>query len=824
MGIVYLAYDERLQRRVAIKSLHPGREISEERRARLVREARAAARLNHPAIAQVYDILSHDGRDYIVMEYVEGRTLTSYLKGTPMELAEVVDIGCQIAQGLNAAHSRGIIHRDLKTDNILVTPRGKVKILDFGLAKSFDADSTEVSLTKDGVVMGTSSAMSPEQAKGKRIDPRSDLFSLGSMLYWMTTGTHPFQGKSPLDTMQRVARHRPAPPVKLNKEIPEALSLIIESLLEKDPKRRPDSAVDVALALEEVADLWNTHTTDHGSVSRITSQVRQRRLFRHRAVLTAVGLAAAAAIAAGVLLIANRPRPPRIVAVLAPRVSAVADPDRTAIIAGTARTAVLETIAGLRGLATPATREVDAAGGDPAATARRTGAAELIATSLQERGQTTQIILQRLAGADAKVLWSTAFTVPSDDVSLLADAIRAHLRRAYPKLRARRRGRARAPSPEALTQYLRLRRQMESPPAGVTRKQTLAALDRLREENSSFLLPYLSEAKIARYLFTTEHDNAYQARARELLDRARRLAPDDPRVAAGEASTELAAGNLDSATAAVDRLERLAPGSPDALRYRAALLRKQGKTESAIRLLKKMVATYPSVASLWELAEAELHSGRPDDARRHLGRALQLSPGDRRVRSKLAQLELLNGDPAVAERYYARLAHDYNSATYYSNLGVARLLQGNAQDALKGYRAALAIREDPLDMLSVGDCELVLGRPEEARKSYERALVLAVPLARSDRVKYLGIQGQCLAHLGRAQEAVRAVQEELQLAPNEPLAHFDAALVYAVIGDRTSSIVNAEKAVRLGLNRRWLNLPFFKPLQTDPAFRKLLGA
>ncbi len=181
--MVYLAFDERLERRVAIKSIHPGKELSEARRERLLREARSAARLSHPSIAQVYDILSRDGRDYIVMEYIEGRSLSALLMDGPLEVSRAVDLGRQIAEGLAAAHGMGIIHRDLKAENILVTSADVVKILDFGLAKNVDPEREETSLTQDGVVMGTSRAMSPEQATGGRLDPRSDLFSLGSLLY-----------------------------------------------------------------------------------------------------------------------------------------------------------------------------------------------------------------------------------------------------------------------------------------------------------------------------------------------------------------------------------------------------------------------------------------------------------------------------------------------------------------------------------------------------------------------------------------------------------------------------------------------------------------
>ncbi len=823
MGVVYLAFDERLRRRVAIKSIHTGREISQERRKRLIREARAAARLNHPAIASVYDILQQEGRDFIVMEYVEGKTLTTLMGKQPMDVARAVDLARQIAEGLHAAHSQGIVHRDLKTENIIVTREGRVKILDFGLAKNLEPEDGEVTLTADGVVMGTSSAMSPEQAMGREVDARSDLFSLGTLLYTMVTGRHPFQGASPLETMRRVARHNPPPPSQLNPEVPEELSLIVENLLEKNPKNRPASALEVAMALEELSTLWRTGTVTRGSVSEITFRARRRRILRRGWIIAAaVGVLLAGAAGAGWWAV-HRPVPSRVVAVLKPRIAAAEDPNRAPILGAVARTAILDTIANLRGLAAPATREVDAGGGDIRKTARITGADEVIATTLEQHGPTAQLTLQRLAAGDAHVLWSATFTVPSDDPALLAEAVRAHLLRAFAGYKPRRRGRARPPSPRALTEYVRLRLEHASPPPGVTRREILEALDHLRRDNPRFLLPYLEEAEIARYLFISEKDGRELDRARDLLRRARDLAPDDPRVVAAEASLELGAGDLQAAERAVSELERLAPGSPQALRSRAELLMKRGEASQALRLLQRLADTYPSVASFWALAEAELHSGHVREARRHLREGLAVNPSSRNLRAKLAQLELLSGDPAEAERLYAKLADEFHNPLHYSNLGVARLLQGKIEGSLEAYRAASRLRKDPFDLMSIGDCLLLLGREQEARAAYRRALELSGQEARGDRLAALSVRAQCLAHLGRSREAIKAVQDELELRPREPMVYFDAALVYTTLGDPTTAVVYAEKAVELGLNRRWLQLPFFAPLREDPEFRRLLN-
>ncbi|NOZ78419.1 MAG: protein kinase [Acidobacteria bacterium] len=824
MGVVYLAFDERLRRNVAIKSIHPGKEVSPKRRERLLREARAAAQLTHPSIAQIYDILSIDGRDFIVMEYVDGRTLTQLLGPKPVDLREAVDISRQIAEGLHAAHAQGIVHRDLKPENIIITPSGDVKILDFGLAKTLDPESPEVSLTADGVVLGTSSAMSPEQAKGKPVDQRSDLFSLGSLMYTMVTGKHPFQGANPLETMQRIVRHRPPLPSRLNKDVPEELALLIESLLEKDPRERPSSALEVALALEEIASFWKTMTTDHGSISRITRHARRRRFLRYRWLFVTLAIAGLLVAGAAARWWTRRPRPPRIVAVVAPEVTASGNPGRAGMLATAARAAALETIAHLRGLATPATREVDAAGHDPKRVARATGASEVLETALAQHGATIQVSLQRIDGRSGKVLASRAFTVPADDLSLLSEGIAAHLRQSYPGFEPRTRGMAAPPSPQAFAAYVQLLMESQDPPKGVGSKQIIDKLDALRQANPTFLAPYLTEARLLRLLPQALTDRRYFDRARELLSRAWTLSPEDPRIAAEAIRVELDAGNLKAANTALQRLKRISPGSPQALALRAWFLQRSGKTDEALTLLHRLVKVYPSVANFEELAEVELHSGHVDAARRALHDGLALDPNRLWLKGKLAQLELLNGDPEVAEKLYATIAARFKDPIIQSNLGTALLLQNKTAKALRAFQTAHALNpRDPVAVLSIADCLGMLGRAKEARSFYRTALKLAVPLKSSDPRTYFGIVSQGLAHLGKLREAVQAVQSEIRIAPNEAQTYFDAALVYAILGDRTTTVVYAERAVQLGLNPRWLELPYFKSLRADPGFAALLN-
>ncbi|MCX6564287.1 MAG: serine/threonine-protein kinase [Candidatus Aminicenantes bacterium] len=269
MGIVYLARDTKLQRLVAIKLLKPELVSDPNRKSRFLREARAAAALTHPAIAQVYDIDEVDGTTFIVMEYIDGRTIGRLIRDGELDLIGAVEIACQVAEGLAKAHDSGIIHRDIKSDNIMVTKDGHAKLLDFGLAKLLEADTDmdtaaadpadltrtrtqDRTQTMPGAVMGTITYMSPEQARGQELSPASDIFSFGIVLYEMVAGERPFKGDTPLDTMHSIAFEEPKPVTLVKKNIPPQLHRIITRCLRKRREDRYPNAHALADDLKGV--------------------------------------------------------------------------------------------------------------------------------------------------------------------------------------------------------------------------------------------------------------------------------------------------------------------------------------------------------------------------------------------------------------------------------------------------------------------------------------------------------------------------------------------------------------------------------------------
>jgi TolB-like protein/Flp pilus assembly protein TadD/predicted Ser/Thr protein kinase len=259
MGEVYLGEDTRLDRNVAIKFLPPESTADEQARKRLIREAKAAAKLDHPNICSIYEVGEEAGQSFIVMQYVEGETLDMRIQRKPLELRESLDIAVQVVDALSEAHSSGIVHRDIKPPNIMVNARGNAKVMDFGLAKIIEHSSqmeskaeTQSLLTEPGMIIGTVPYMSPEQVRGEALDARSDIFSFGAVLYEMISGRQPFAAESAAATASAILTKEPWPVARFAPEAPAELQRILRKCLEKDRERRYQTVRDLATDLENV--------------------------------------------------------------------------------------------------------------------------------------------------------------------------------------------------------------------------------------------------------------------------------------------------------------------------------------------------------------------------------------------------------------------------------------------------------------------------------------------------------------------------------------------------------------------------------------------
>ena len=312
MGEVYRARDPRLEREVAIKVVPE--EIADRRHLlRFEQEARAAGALNHPNVLAVYDVGTHDGAPYVVSELLEGQTLRARLEGGPLPVRKALDYALEIARGLAAAHDKGIVHRDLKPDNVFVTNDGRIKILDFGLAKLTrptplvrEGDQgTGPRATESGVVLGTVGFMSPEQVRGEAVDHRSDIFSFGALLYEMLTGMRAFRRDSAVETMNAILKEDPPEVSRTGRGISPGLAGLVRRCLEKRAGDRFHSAHDLALALEAASSGLSDPWPERGSVAAFAVSLK-----RHKRRLL-VALAAMVLVAGGLYWgLVRSPAPP----------------------------------------------------------------------------------------------------------------------------------------------------------------------------------------------------------------------------------------------------------------------------------------------------------------------------------------------------------------------------------------------------------------------------------------------------------------------------------------------------------------------------------
>lgn len=841
MGEVFLARDERLGRRVAIKRVRPG--TSPALRERLRREARAAARLSHPAVVQVYDILEDSAGDAIVLEYAEGCTLRAVLADGLPPPALAVRLAREIAEGLAAAHGAGLVHRDLKAENVVVTPEGHAKILDFGLVKALDREAGEDSLTDHGTVLGTYHAMSPEQASGGAVDARSDLFSLGVLLYEMLAGRSPFLGRTPRETLKRVLVDQPPPIGALRPDLPAGLGALIGRLLEKDPDARPRSAREVAQALEEVAssdsladlpaldldgagDLATAWTALESARPTLDRSSALRPLQEWSRPLVALGALIVLALAAFLLLertLAEPVRGPLRIAVLRPEVAP--EGDGLDLAASGVLASALSALTGLEGLAPLDPGQVDAGAATPVDAARSAAADEVLTATLEDQGTMgARLSLRRVLGSDGRVLWADSFVVPTSpqDLRLLADAVAVHLQQAYPDHPLRDGVPALDARDEDYAELLRIKLRVDQ--GNAPSASELARLAAIRQSSPRFLEAHLFLAKVAQNLFRSTRETAWLARGEEAARAAQTLDPGDPRPLAVRLRLALAAQRPAEARALLTDLEKLLAGDPELLALSGQVAESEGDLDRAISDLTAAVERVPSWTNLFRLADLEARTGRTAEARQHLEQLVARNPGNIWGLDRLGGLELLSGDPARAERIYLDLIRLQPHRSHFTNLGLARMLLHRPAEAVEAYRKALELAPGHITVLiNLADAELEQGHGPAARALYGEILDHLAERGASAALSPIDslVKAQCLVRLGRAREAVEVVQSTLPTSSEDPEVRYLASVVYALAGQRASALANAQAALDGGVQPRWLTISAFDGLRADPGFRDL---
>ena len=779
MGEVYLAREEGLGRKVALKILDPDLAADAPARARFEREARLAASLDHPNVCAIHKVGESDGRPFIAMQYVKGDTLRQLLAGRPLKLDSLLSVALQVADALAAAHERGVVHRDIKAGNIIVTPEGQAKVLDFGLAKLLERAEGEADthLTVTGQVMGTPASMSPEQARGERVDHRSDIFSFGCVLYEMATGRIPFKGKSRAEVIAALLARPHTPAAELNREIPARLSAVIDRALEKEPARRYQTVREMIADLRQVVaeaggldHLFSSSEVPRGVLPLVPPRRRGpfgalgRRLDRRtKAVVSVIGVLLLAGVALALYYTPRaRPSAPiRSVAVL-PFKPLGAEGRDEALELGMADTLIarLSNIREVDVRPISAVHRYTGLAQDAVAAGREQRVDAVLDGHIQRAGEKVRVTVRLLRVSDGAPLWADRFDAEMTDIFSVQDSISERV---------------------AAALSVRL--------AGVERER----LTRHHTENPEAYQLYLK----GRYHLNRLTDEGF-LKGRDYFRQAIDL---DPRYApayAGLADAYQMLGAF-NAQAPKDVFPRAREAAQKALELDEGL----AEAHTALGVVKMLHD--------WDFAGAE----------REFRRAIELN-------RSYADAHLMYGyyfsamgrfDEAHAEVARA-LELDPVSLPKLMGVGDVLYQQRRYDEAIEQYRKALEMEPNSgITHWALGNAYAGKGMYEEAAAHYEKAIPLS-----GDSPDELASLGYAYAVSGRRREAAAVIGELNQLSKRRYISPVIIAFIYAGLGENDRAFELLERAYE---SRDFILImlkvdPFFDRLRADPRFAELV--
>jgi TolB-like protein/tRNA A-37 threonylcarbamoyl transferase component Bud32/Tfp pilus assembly protein PilF len=863
MGVVYEAEDTKLRRHVAIKFLPEELADHHEAMERFVREARAASALNHPHICTIHELGEHNGRPFIAMELMQGRTLKEEIAGKALPLERGIRLGAQIADGLEAAHGAGIVHRDIKPANIFVTERGEAKLLDFGLAKPAagrarvsEADATQDAtlsrldlLTAPGTTMGTVAYMSPEQALGREVDARGDLFSLGVVLYEMATGTLPFRGDSPAEIIDSLLHREPVQPVRLNPDVPAELERIIARALEKDPGLRYQSAADMKADLRRLL-------RDTGPVKTAASAAvaTRRRVWPIAAAVVVVGMV----VAGAVLLRGRHTAVPQTagmkrIAVLPFENLGAKDDDYFADGLTDDVRARLTSISGLAVIARTSSNEYKGTKKTPQEIGRELDVMYLLTGTVRfatdtDGARRVQASPELVVASTAESKWAQPFDATLTDVFQVQGVIATRVAQALDvALSAGSKQRLEEKPTQDLAAYDAYLRGDEASQAMTASdppslRRAIDAYEQAVALDAGFLEAWARLSRASSYLYYNgTPTSTLAARARDAAEKALALGPERPEghLALGEYFADVVS-DYARALPEFERARTLAPGDPDCASSVAIAEQSLGRWEAALGNLEEARRLDPrSVITLRRLGSTALWLRRSADARRAFDAGLALAPTNVTLLETKAMTYLQEGDLAGARAVLSSAPHQVEPtalvafvASYWDLVWV---LDEGQMDLLLRLTPSAFDDDRGMWALCLMQAYAVMHDEVSVRKYAEiaRAALAEQLSAMPDDAQRRVLLGLTFAYLGRKAEAIREAERGVELLPITRDAYSGTYIqqqlvrVYILAGEDEKALDKLEPLLKVPyyLTPAWLAVdPTFAPLKGNPRFEKLLGA
>jgi len=840
MGEVYRARDTKLGRDVALKVLPEAVGSDPGRVSRFEREARLLASVNHPGIAAIYGAEESGETRYLVLELVAGETLTDRLR-SPLGPAEALRIARQIADALEAAHERGIIHRDLKPSNVMVTPQGRVKILDLGLAKMMgnlktlnDTRSQELTAppmedTRPGVILGTVEFMSPEQARGKAIDKRTDIWAFGCILFECFSGRRAFAGESVSDAIASILLQEPEWSA-LPADTPSGVRELLQRCLQKDPNHRLRDIGDARLAIDEMLAEIAPPRSSASGVRPTSPAPGKRRL---------VVLAAASTLLAGaaVVYLARRPREaaapnaPRLVAILPFRDLSNA-PDGSLIGEGLVET-VSARLGGATGIQVVSPSAVVAAAAknpDPARAARSVGASIYLRGSVQRSGNQVRITYSLFDATRGVELAGGTLDGSTSDLFELQDRLVGRVSEAEAMPVKRPPAASGLDQPGQQERYLKAVGLLQHYNKKDSVEEAVRILESLAKEapKSPYVFASLASARLA--MFDLTRDPAAVPAAEEAAGRARALDPALPEGDVTLGELRLHTGNAPGAVEAFRRVLASSPANFDARLGLARALGAARQDADAERAFREAIALQPTYwGGYSKLAGFYYTRGRYGDAAAAFARVTALTPDDALAFSNLGGAWFLAGDLDRALGAFRRSLALQPTGFAWSNIGTAEFFLGHYDRAAAAFEQAAKLTPDIYRVwANLGDAyRWQSGKSGEARAAYERAADLCRrELARDpDDGLVRAILASSLAKTGNGRDAAEELRRARDAAPADPDVAYQTAVVRTIAGDRTGALEALGRAVQSGYPRALIEKdPELSALRADPRYSSAVGA